>query len=122
MVSGKSITRCTFLHRGGACIHQIFYKQGIQKNCVLEFPEYTNIYILTEGRNFQTFSNIYYAIALDSCYFQKILNMELDMILIVLMEFAYVIDIPELYFTFNEYLAIETDDLHSPLPVFSTLL
>ena len=31
------------------------------------------------------------------------LNMELNMILIVLIEFAYIIDIPELYSRFNEY-------------------
>ena len=34
------------------------------------------------------------------------LNMELNMMLIVLMEFAFIIDIPELYSTFIEFLAI----------------
>ena len=79
-----------------------------QKNCVLEFPEYMNMYILTEGRNFETFSKVNYAIALDSCYLstKKILNTELNMILIVLIRFAYILNIPELYSTFNEYLAI----------------
>ena len=32
------------------------------------------------------------------------------MMLIVLMELAYIIDIPELYSTFNEYLVIQTDN------------
>ena len=32
------------------------------------------------------------------------------MMLIVLMELAYIIDIPELYSTFIEYLVIQTDD------------
>ena len=104
MVSEKSITRCTFLHRGGACIHQSLSKQDIQKNCVLEFPEYMNTHVLTEGRNFETFSNVNYAMALDSCYLstKKILNMESSVILIVPIKFAYILDIPELYSTFNE--------------------
>ena len=49
-------------------------------------------YILTEGRNFKTFLKENYAIALDSSYLltENMLNMELSIILIVLMEFAYI--------------------------------
>ena len=67
-------------------------RQGIQKNCVPEFPEYMNTYIITEGSNFKTFSKENDAIALVSCYLltRKMLNVELNMILIVLMEFAYI--------------------------------
>ena len=36
--------------------------------------------------------------------------MELNMILIVLIEFAYIIDIPELYSRFNEYHVVQADD------------
>ena len=45
-----------------------------------------NTYILTEGTNSKIFLKENYAIALDSCYFltKKMLNMELNMILIVL--------------------------------------
>ena len=44
-----------------------------------------NMYILTESRNFKTLLKENYAIALDSCYLftKKMLNMELNMILIV---------------------------------------
>ena len=63
--------------------------------------------MLTEGRNFKTFLKQNYANALDSCYIftKKLLNMELTMLLIVLMKFAYIIDIPELYSRFSECLA-----------------
>ena len=49
-----------------------------------------NTYILTEGRNFKTFLKESYAIALDSCYIftKKLLKMELNIMLIVFMEFA----------------------------------
>ena len=53
----------------------------------------TNIHVYTRReRNFKTSLKENYAIALDSCclFTKKILNMELNMILIVLMEFAYI--------------------------------
>ena len=47
-----------------------------------------NTYILTEGTNFKTLLKENYAIALDSYYLftKKMLNMELNLILIILME------------------------------------
>ena len=85
------------------CTHvytKIFRKQGIQKMCTrisnslklhvyLWFIEIWTI-ILTEGRNFKAFWKENYAIALDSCclFAEKMLNMELSMILIVLVELA----------------------------------
>ena len=49
-----------------------------------------NTYILTEGR--KTFLKENYAIVLDSCYLltNHMLNIELNVMLIVLMEFAYI--------------------------------
>ena len=63
-----------------------------KKNCVPEFPEYMNTYLLIEGTNFKAFLKENYAIALDSCYLftYHMLNREMKMILIVLMEFAYI--------------------------------
>ena len=51
-----------------------------------------NTYILTEGTNFKTFLKENYPIDLDSCYIftNNMLNLELKMMLIVLMEFAYI--------------------------------
>ena len=54
------------------------------------------MYIITEHRNFKTFLQENYAIALDSSYLlnKKLLNMELYMTLLVLivpMELAYII-------------------------------
>ena len=71
-----------------------------------------NNFIFTERKNFKIFLKENYAIALNSCCIstKKMLNMELNIMLIVLMEFAYIIDIPTLYSTFNEYLAILADD------------
>ena len=47
---------------------------------------------LTEGRKFKILLKENYSVALDSCYLfnKKMLNMKLNMILIVLMEFAYI--------------------------------
>ena len=52
----------------------------------------TNTYILTEGRNFKIFLEENYANAFDSCYLftKNMLNMELNMILIMLREVAYI--------------------------------
>ena len=49
-----------------------------------------NTYILSEDRNFKVFLKANYAIALGSCYIliKKMRNMELNMLLTVLMEFA----------------------------------
>ena len=54
-------------------------KQGVQIECVPEFPRYMNTCVLAEGRNFTTFSRENYAIALGGCYLftKKLLNMEL---------------------------------------------
>ena len=51
-----------------------------------------NTYKLTEGRNFKTFLKENYAVALDSCFVftDKMSNMELNMMLIVLIEFTYI--------------------------------
>ena len=52
-----------------------------------------NKYILPKIRNYETFLKESYAFALDSCYLftKKMLHMELSMMLIILMEFAYII-------------------------------
>ena len=49
------------------------------------------MHILTEGRNFKTFLKESFAIPLNSCYLftKTMLNMELNMTLIMLMEFPY---------------------------------
>ena len=60
-----------------------------------------NNYTFIEGRNFKTFLKENYAIVLHSCYIftKKMLNMELNMMLIVPMEFAYIIHSWTLHFT-----------------------
>ena len=60
-------------------------------------------HILTEGGNFKTFLKEGYAVDLDSCFIYTKKNVKiakLNMILIVLMECAYITDIPELCSTF----------------------
>ena len=49
------------------------------------------MHILTEGRNFKTFLKENFVIAFNSCYLftKKMLNMELNMTMIMLMEFPY---------------------------------
>ena len=49
------------------------------------------MHILTEGRNFKTFLKENFAIAFNSCYLftKKMLNMELNMTMIMLVEFPY---------------------------------
>ena len=83
------------------------FKQGIQKNCVQEFQIIStlelpscglvvfmdmNTYILTENRNFKTFLKKNYAVDWESFYvFTKtMLNMELNIMLRELIEFAYI--------------------------------
>ena len=59
------------------------------------------MYILTEGgKSFKTLLEENYTIALDSCYLltKKMLSVELNMILIVLME---TLDFPEIYIRFD---------------------
>ena len=48
--------------------------------------------ILIEGRSLKTFLKKNYIIALDKCYLltKNMLNMELNMMFIMLMEFAYI--------------------------------
>ena len=73
------------------------------KICVPEFPILSahklpscglvvNAYIITEERDFKRFLKENYTIALDGCYLftKKMLNVEKNMILIVLMEFRYI--------------------------------
>lgn len=60
----------------------------------------------TEDRNFKTFLAESYALNSYYIFTNKILNMELNTMLIALMQFAYFIDIPEIYSAFNEYRAI----------------
>ena len=79
MISEKGITRCTSPPRGARMPQKS--QQGIQKNCIPEFPILSNsfplfftdmnMYILTEGRDFKKFLRENYAIALDSCYLFK---------------------------------------------------
>ena len=94
----KSITRCTFLHCG-ARMHTKKSVSNFPIFLALKLPSYElavfidmNMYILKEGRNFKTFLKENYTITLDSCYSftKKMLNMELNLILIALMEFANV--------------------------------
>ena len=76
MISEKGITRCTSPPRGARMPQKS--QQGIQKNCIPEFPILSNsfplvftdmnMYILTEGRDFKKLLRENYAIALDSCY------------------------------------------------------
>ena len=82
-------------------------QQGTNKNCPPEFLIFSalelpscglvvfidmNIYILIEGRNFKTFLKENYAVALGSYYIftKKLLKVELNMMLIVLMELAHI--------------------------------
>ena len=77
-----------------------------------------NTFLLTGGRNFKTFLKENYAIALQlrflrtvfskkrTVFSKTMLDMELNMMLIVLMKFAYVVGIPKLHSRFNDYLAI----------------
>ena len=73
------------------------------KICVPEFPILSahklpscglvvNTYIITEERDFKRFLKENYTIALDGCYLftKKMLNVEKNMILIVLMEFPFI--------------------------------
>ena len=48
--------------------------------------------ILIEGRSLKTFLKENYIIALDKCYLltKNMLNMELNMMFLMLMEFAYI--------------------------------
>ena len=98
MISEKSITRCAFLHYG-ACMHHKS-QQSIPKNCAPEFPILSALklplgglmvfidittYMFTEDRNFKKCLKDNYAI---TCYLFT--DKTLNMILIVLMEFAYI--------------------------------
>ena len=97
IVSEKTMTWCVFLQCGDAHMHQKSHQKKLTKNlcsrisnsfspqklpsCGLVIFIDINMYLFTEGRNFNTFSKENYAIALDGCYFTKqMLNMELNMI------------------------------------------
>ena len=75
------------------------------KNCAPEFPILSalklhscdlvvfinkNAYLLTEDKNLKTFLKENYSVGLDSCYIftKNMLNMELNIMLMVPMEFA----------------------------------
>ena len=100
----KSITRCTLF-----VVHAWHLKsqQSTQKNgppeflilsvlkllsCGLVVFMNMSTYILIEGRNCKTFLKESYPIALDNCdiFIKNMLNMEFKMMLIVLIEFAYI--------------------------------
>ena len=51
-----------------------------------------NAYILAEDRNFKTFLKKDYAVALNCCYMstKKMLNMELNIMLMLLLKFVYI--------------------------------
>ena len=89
MISEKSIMVYTFLHHGDAC-HvpaKVSANKAYRKNCLLEFPiAWTHIYIQKEGISKHFGKKIIQLVWLVvTCLF---LNMELNMLLIVLMEFA----------------------------------
>ena len=98
------ITRCKFLYLGGARMYQKVsankaYKKIAYQNfqffqplkitfmCSCNFCRYEHV-----SRNFRTLLEENCAIAFDSCHLftKKILNIKLNMILIVLMEFTYI--------------------------------
>ena len=58
----------------------------------MENFSFCRLYILKEGRNFTTFLKENYAIAWDSgdVFTKNMLSIKLNMILIVLLEFAYI--------------------------------
>ena len=63
-------------------------KQGIQKKLFTRISNGLNTYIHTERRNVKTFRKENYTICLIEVVACLIFNMELNMILIVLMDFA----------------------------------
>ena len=88
MISEKSIMVYTFLHHGDAChVPKVSANKAYRKNCSLEFPiAWTHIYIQKEGILKHFGKKIIQLVwTVVTCL---ILNMELNMILIVLMEFA----------------------------------
>ena len=89
-------SKCT---RGTKSLNKAHKKNGLLilsalKLTSCEIVVFTDMdtYILKEGRNFKTFLKEIYAVVLDSCYMftKKMLNMEWGMMLIVLMESAYI--------------------------------
>ena len=122
MIFKKSIVRCMFLH-GSRVAHKVptRYTKKLFTRISNSFSTEI-IFMWTSGfyryehllhradMNYlqkQKFQNILernYAIVLGSCYMllKKMLNMKLNMMLIVLVEFAYIIDISEIYSRFND--------------------
>ena len=98
----------------GACFITVVHPntnvstQDIQKNCVLEFPNLSALITFIWTSGFYWYGHVYthrkagiskhfwkkitYATALDICYLftKKTLNIELNMILVVLIEFVYI--------------------------------
>ena len=90
MISEKSVMVYTFLHHAAWwCAHvpKVSANKAYRKNCLLEFPiAWTHIYIQKERTSKHFGKKIIQLVwAVVTCL---ILNMELNMILIVLMEFA----------------------------------
>ena len=105
MISEKNITRCLFLHRG-ACMHQKS-QRGMQKMWTSGFYSWTQVYTYRRTRR-QEFQNILER-KLCHCFGQywKMLNMNLNMILIVLLIGEIrLLEIPEMYSKFYEDLSI----------------
>ena len=104
IISEKSIMRCTVSSR---CMHGTkSLTRHTKKVCFKIFRSFSpkitfmwtftdmNTYKLTEGRNFKILLKANYTAALDSCYMftKKTLNIELNIMLIVLIEYAYIRD------------------------------
>ena len=91
LISEKSIIVYTFLHHDDdmrTCTKSLG-KQGIQKSCLLEFPiALTHIYIQKEGISKHFGKKITICLIEVVTCLVRVLNMELNMILIVLMDFA----------------------------------
>ena len=105
MISETNITRCLFLHRG-ACMHQKS-QRGMQKMWTSGFYSWTQVYTYRRTRR-QEFQNILER-KLCHCFGQywKMLNMNLNMILIVLLIGEIrLLEIPEMYSKFYEDLSI----------------
>ena len=102
MISEKSITMCTFIPTERVsqpgikkCLPEFSILSALKlRSCELLVFIDMNTYILIEDKDFWAFLKKNYAVALDSCYMftNNKLNMELDMMLIVLVEFAYIVN------------------------------
>ena len=95
------------VHLSLKCIHGTKSLNNAQKNCATKCLMLSalklnscgpmvfidmNAYILAEDRNFKTFLKKDYAVALNCCYMstKKMLNMELNIMLMLLLKFVYI--------------------------------